>query len=174
MELIFVFGNIGLRNSPGGGGGGGRVSNVSSQTKVSYRQRVQINRFIWEREREREYPNPHFVFPLMRRRSVVDGNPNHIHDKTAYLSFYKVPSYFIHSLMMWWCGSRLYFFSINGLMRASTVYISLVIMYYIFQAQCLRYNTSMQKSLKLVGNDGGYNFLMAASPLTSHMHARLQ
>ena len=47
-------------------------------------------------------------------------------------------------------------------------------MYYIFQTQCLRYNTSMQKSLKLVGNDGDFIFLMAASPLTSHMHASLQ
>ena len=59
---------------------------------------------------------------------------------------------FFYSLM-WWCRSRLYFSSINGLMKASTVYISLVKMYYIFQTQCLRYNTSIQKSLKLVGNE---------------------
>ena len=53
----------------------------------------------------------------------------------------------------WWCRSRLYFLSINGLMKASTVYISLVKMYYIFQTQCLCYYTSMQTSLKLVGNE---------------------
>ena len=54
---------------------------------------------------------------------------------------------------MWWCRSRLYFLSIDGLMKASTVYISLLKMYYIFQTQCLRYDTSMQKLSKIVGNE---------------------
>ena len=62
--------------------------------------------YLREREREKRFPTPHFVSPLTACAEevglslVVDFIPNHLHDTNVYLSFYKVPSYFIYSLMM--------------------------------------------------------------------------